>query len=969
VRRSIAALLFLLPLAAHAAQQDFFANEGNAGITTVQVFITSKGPANGNIVGQYQTVDGTATVADNDYLPQTSDFFIPSGSTTSNPITLQIVGDTKIEPDETFSLDLFNISNGGSLETGPYVIHIINDDAAGLKVSSPSVSEGNVGTTLMNFTVTINAAVAVAVQAQYSTADGTAKAGQDYQPASGTLLFPIGTSQQTVTVLVNGDTTVELNETFALNVNIVGGESATGIGTIVNDDVPAVSVSSPSVTEGNSGTTSLAFAVTLTTPAAVPIQATFVTSDGTATAGDYQPATGTLVFNPGETTKIVNITVNGDTTFEANETLGLTVTPIGGAAASGIGTIVNDDAPSVSVADVRVTEGNSGTTPMNFVVTLNAASSTIVQAGYTTADGTATAGQDYQAAAGTLVFDPGQTQKTVTVNVNGDTNFEPDETLTLTVTPAGGTPVTATGTIVNDDVVPVAAIRIVSGNNQRARLGQSLPQPLVVEVTSSQGAPSSGVAVNWKVTKGDAVVNPASSTTNAQGRASTTVTLNSVGAVEVQASVAQLAPVTFTLASETQFEQRATGPVAVPVARALDTVCAENDANFAGACRTLSLLDDAQLTPALERVAPQQSGAQSKVASEFISAVTSGIRSRLQSRRQGTRRLDVQKLSLSFGGQTIPVGMLSMALLPQQTASAPEEEKDYSGWSGFLSGNLGTGERLGHSGQLGFDLDTQGLMLGVDRQFGDAVLGVSANLMSLDSKFSQGAGKLDTTAYALSIYGSRGGLLAGGAAPSAGTGTHYDGVHLDGSFTLGRNRYDATHVVDVLSSTARSKNDGDIYALTAGTGVDAHNGKTDFELSLSGTWSRAHIDDLTEEGSGPLILFVQGHDIDSTVATASANVRSVWAVPFGDLLPSFRGEMIHEFKSGARLVTARFLKDKLNTGFTVPVDTPDSNYGKLSAGLQAVFAHGVSAFVEVTQDVLRSDLHFRTVQFNLSKSF
>src|SRR5204863_6292114 len=274
----------------------------------------SKGPANGNIVGQYQTVDGTATVADNDYLPQTSDFFIPSGSTASNPITLQIVGDTKIEPDETFSLSLFNISNGGSLETGPYVIHIINDDTAGLKVSSPTVAEGNAGTTLMNFTVTINAAAAVGVQAQYSTADGTAKAGQDYQAASGTLFFPIGTSQQTVTVLVNGDTTVEPDETFALNVNIVGGESATGIGTIVNDDVPVITVSSPSVTEGNSGTTALAFAVTLTTPAAVQIQATYATANGTATAGsDYQPASGTLIFNPGETAKIVNVTVNGDT--------------------------------------------------------------------------------------------------------------------------------------------------------------------------------------------------------------------------------------------------------------------------------------------------------------------------------------------------------------------------------------------------------------------------------------------------------------------------------------------------------------------------------------------------------------------------------------------------------------------------------------------------------------------------------
>src|SRR5207244_11374033 len=195
-----------------------------------------------------------------------SDFFIPSGSSTSNPITLQIVGDTKIEPDETFSLNLFNISNGATLDPGPYTIHIINDDTAGLQVSSPSVAEGNAGTTLMNFTVTINAAVAVAVQAQYSTADGTAKAGQDYQPASGTLLFPVGTSQQTVSVLVNGDTSVEPDETFALNVNIIGGESATGIGTIVNDDARVDNRSSRSVTEGNSSTTALDVVVTLTPP-------------------------------------------------------------------------------------------------------------------------------------------------------------------------------------------------------------------------------------------------------------------------------------------------------------------------------------------------------------------------------------------------------------------------------------------------------------------------------------------------------------------------------------------------------------------------------------------------------------------------------------------------------------------------------------------------------------------------------
>jgi hypothetical protein len=79
--------------------------------------------------------------------------------------------------------------------------------------------------------------------------------------------------------------------------------------------------------------------------------------------------------------------------------------------------------------------------------------------------------------------------------------------------------------------------------------------------------------------------------------------------------------------------------------------------------------------------------------------------------------------------------------------------------------------------------------------------------------------------------------------------------------------------------------------------------------------------------------------------------------------------MIHEFKSGARLVTARFVHDSGQLSFTIPIDSPDANYGKLGAGLQAEFPHGYSAFVEVTQDVLRSDLHFRTLQFNLRKAF
>ena len=107
-----------------------------------------------------------------------------------------------------------------------------------------------------------------------------------------------------------------------------------------------------------------------------------------------------------------------------------------------MGTIVNDDGlPKLSITDVSVVEGNTGTTPATFKVTLTPASAQTVTVDYATANGSATvANGDYAAASGTLTFDPGQTAKTVDVTVHGDTTYEADETLTAGLsTPVGAT--------------------------------------------------------------------------------------------------------------------------------------------------------------------------------------------------------------------------------------------------------------------------------------------------------------------------------------------------------------------------------------------------------------------------------------------------------------------------------------------------------------------------------------------------
>ncbi len=239
---------------------------------------------------------------------------------------------------------------------------------------------------------------------------------------------------------------------------------------------PTVSVGNATVAEGNSGSTNAAFTVTLSKAATKTVTVGYSTANGTATAGtDYTAASGTLTFAPGVTSQKVNVAVAGDTTAEPTETFTVKLTAPSGATlgtATAIGTITDDDTPvvvtppAVSVANAAVAEANSGSSTLGFTVTLSKAATQTVTVGYSTVNGTATAGTDYTAASGTLTFAPGVTSQKVNVAVAGDTAVEPTETFTVTLAnPSGATLTTATaiGTITNDDVAtpvpPVAGDR------------------------------------------------------------------------------------------------------------------------------------------------------------------------------------------------------------------------------------------------------------------------------------------------------------------------------------------------------------------------------------------------------------------------------------------------------------------------------------------------------------------------------
>jgi hypothetical protein len=194
---------------------------------------------------------------------------------------------------------------------------------------------------------------------------------------------------------------------------------------------PKVSVGDATVTEGNTGTVNATFTLTLSYASDVDVPVHYVTADISAAAGsDYAAASEDVIIPAGQTSGTIRVAVQGDRLAESTETFAVNLTGATNATidrSQGIGTVL-DDEPRVSINDATVTEGNTGTRPGNFTVSLSVAYDVPVKIGYTTASGTATAGGDYQAASGTLTIPAGQTSGTISVLVNGDRVAEPNET-------------------------------------------------------------------------------------------------------------------------------------------------------------------------------------------------------------------------------------------------------------------------------------------------------------------------------------------------------------------------------------------------------------------------------------------------------------------------------------------------------------------------------------------------------------
>ena len=393
--------------------------------------------------------------------------FTPVGWGTEQTVTVSAAQDDDALADAPVALA--HVASGGDYAGAPEAVvqvTIVEDDVATLAVTGARAVEG-AGT--LRFAVSLSLASDAEVTVDYASgATGdTATAAADYAAARGKLVFARGsTAAQVIGVTVADDALDEPNEELTVTLSnprhavlAGGGDTAVATGTIEDDDdaPPELRIAPGSLSEG-ADERLMRFAVSLDRASGHTVTVRYATADLTAAAGtDYTPASGTLTFEPGQAlTRTVAVPIVNDALDEPDEQFTVTLNAAVHATLAGgrttTGTIADDDeAPKLTIAHASLSEGAG---MMKFAVSLDPASGHTVTVRYATADGTATAGADYEAESGTLTFGAGTTMQSIAVPIVDDQVSEEMETFTVALSdPERATlsETTATGTITDDD--------------------------------------------------------------------------------------------------------------------------------------------------------------------------------------------------------------------------------------------------------------------------------------------------------------------------------------------------------------------------------------------------------------------------------------------------------------------------------------------------------------------------------------
>lgn len=464
---------------------------GNESVAAISIPISLSAPASQTVTIPY-SVTAVSAVQGSDYTIISGPATIPIGATATT-ITLTIINDTVNEPDETVVITLGTPTNATLGSPSSYTYTILNDDIETATISfATSSSSWQESVPTITIPVVLSGVISQPVAVDYTVSGGSAIAGNDYTLAAGTLMFPAGSASGTISIALIDDLVHELDETVQITLsnptpsaNVTLGIPMTHVFTILdNDPLPTLSITDISVPEGNAGSVSGQFDVTLSAPTSQSVTVAYATQNGSAVfPDDYASASGTLTFAPGQTTLPVIISIFGDAAYEGNENFTIRLSDAANATISigtGIATILDDDTPPQIQFATSSASGLESVANITIPLTLSTPPSQAATLNYTVS-GSAISGTDHSLSSGSIPISSGALSAAITFTVTDDATVEGNETVVITLSTLSGGVIgsidSLTYTILDDDSIIQGGVTIDQIGATTARVSWTTTQP------------------------------------------------------------------------------------------------------------------------------------------------------------------------------------------------------------------------------------------------------------------------------------------------------------------------------------------------------------------------------------------------------------------------------------------------------------------------------------------------------------
>jgi uncharacterized repeat protein (TIGR01451 family) len=966
--------------------------------------------------------DGDGQVSLGDVLT----FTVTATNTGTATLTNLVVTDTLTTPNSATCASV--AQSGTCVLTGTYTVTPA-DATAGTFSNTGSATSNEIGTPV---TDTVNTAVVVATTSMsvaksvIANADGD---GNGQVTLGDVLTYSVtatNTGSTTLTNLVVSDVLLTPGGTSCASVPAAGSCSFTGTYTVTSADQSAGTIANTATATSNEIGTPVTF--TLNTPVLTPA---FSMSLAKAVMGNSDPDGNGLVTAGDVLTYHVRATNTSASTLNNVVVTDAMLTPnsqtcvtlAGGANCDLIGTytVTPADATAGSIVNNGSATANEIGTPVTTTLTtpvvVPAPAMTLAKTLAANADGD---GNGVVTLGDVLTYQVDATNSgnvPLTNVVVNDPITAPNATTCPTLATGATCTLSGTYTVTAADVtagainnlgsatsteaptvsmslsVPVVStvattLAIVSGDGQVLTPGTA-SAPMEVELTSG-GSPLAGQTIAWTTTGG--TLDAATSTTDANGKASTTVTISASGAVTVTADFAgspgfQPSSVAFTHNSTIASIPLLT-PETVEVADALDNACAElatlttrtpEQQDLYEQCLALTVAaaaDPAAVAEAVEQMLPDVAATQTQASQAASTAQFDNLNARMNAVRTGRQQgASLAGLGVVGSGGFLPlagfVGALTQDDAPAATDATPPDESGFSRWGFFASGRIGRGESDPGRITPAYDYDIQGLTAGVDyRKSDNLVLGAALGYTRQDTDLAGGEGSLDTRGWSLSGYA-----------------TWYRGQdwYLDSLLSYAHNSYGhrrrivyalpmpdgSTFSVDQVATADSSGTD---WTLAATFGRDVHHGAWSMSYYGRAIYDRIAFGafrervDETAPGAG-LALDVGSRTVTSASGVLGTRISYAHSADWGVLTPQLDLEFQREFKDDPGAFRAVFASDPSQTPIVILGEPSDRSYFRLGIGLSWVLVRGRSGFVQYDRTLARDGMEQENLSLGLRIEF